>query len=205
MDIPSLVTAGGTPPPWKIQGACKLLYQAGSAYLLLADVSLGQNKLGRALRYGKYSVLCSSESNLPYIASASEEFLHRSQISRNLYVLRSLYFRNCEDLSTFPVLTFQVQALSSCVELKLYRLVNLSCVTPGKCVGTSIVSALSSQIHSWPTWRTSSWRILRTLVSLMWLSVCTNIVEVRTYTSIRLEIKIHNVMMFLKATCTSMH
>ncbi|XP_064398413.1 erythroid differentiation-related factor 1-like isoform X3 [Halichondria panicea] len=60
VDIPSLVTAGGTPPPWKIQGACKLLYQAGSAYLLLADVSLGQNKLGRALRYGKYSVLCSS-------------------------------------------------------------------------------------------------------------------------------------------------
>lgn len=48
--------------PWKQQGACRLFSQAGSAYLVLADISLGQNRLGRALRYGKYSIFCFCKS-----------------------------------------------------------------------------------------------------------------------------------------------
>ncbi len=60
-DIFSFVAAVDT-PLWKLQGICKLFSQAGSAYLLLAEVYLSQNSLGRALRYGKYSIFCSSKS-----------------------------------------------------------------------------------------------------------------------------------------------
>ena len=47
------------PDKWQLASASYLFHQAGSAYLLLADTASHMEKLGRALRYAKYSVTCS--------------------------------------------------------------------------------------------------------------------------------------------------
>lgn len=66
-------------PSWKLRGTSQLMAQAGSAYLMLAKISLEQNKLGRALRYGKYSVLSSSEYK-PFILKACIVIVQRGFI-----------------------------------------------------------------------------------------------------------------------------
>lgn len=54
-------------PPWQAASGRHLLQQAGSAYFLLSDITMGLGKLGRALRYGRYSVLCVRKSQTKQI------------------------------------------------------------------------------------------------------------------------------------------
>ena len=42
--------------------ACQLLQKASHAYWILTESAMGLSKLGRALRYLKYCILCSSKS-----------------------------------------------------------------------------------------------------------------------------------------------
>lgn len=60
-DESSVTFSSLTSQPWQLLSTSKLMEQAGNAYFLLAESAMSLNKLGRALRYGKYSILCSSK------------------------------------------------------------------------------------------------------------------------------------------------